>query len=75
MDGIATSRFVEDGSFVKIDNITLGYSLPKDLVQSIGMSQFRIFTTVQNAFIFTKYTGIDPELEINGVDFLSLIHI
>jgi Outer membrane receptor proteins, mostly Fe transport len=69
MDGIATSRFVEDGSFVKIDNITLGYSLPKDLVQSIGMSQFRIFTTVQNAFIFTKYTGIDPELEINGVDF------
>lgn len=69
MDGIATSRFVEDGSFVKIDNITLGYSLPKDLVQSIGMSQFRIFTTVQNAFIFTKYTGIDPELEVNGVDF------
>jgi len=69
MDGIATSRFVEDGSFVKIDNITLGYSLPKDLVQSIGMGQFRIFTTVQNAFIFTKYTGIDPELEVNGVDF------
>lgn len=69
MDGVATSRFVEDGSFVKIDNISLGYSLPKDLVQTLGMSQFRIFTTVQNAFIFTKYTGIDPELEVNGVDF------
>ncbi len=69
MDGVATSRFVEDGSFVKIDNVSLGYTLPKDLAGTFGLSGFRIFTTVQNAFVFTKYTGIDPELEVNGVDF------
>lgn len=69
MDGVATSRFVEDGSFIKIDNISLGYSLPKNIIESTGLSQFRIYTTVQNAFIFTKYSGIDPELEVNGVDF------
>lgn len=68
-DGVATSRFVEDGSFVKIDNISLGYTLPKELINSLGLSGFRIFTTVQNAFTFTKYTGIDPEMEVNGVDF------
>lgn len=72
MDGVAISRFVEDGSFVKIDNISLGYSLPKDVIGSIGLSQMRIFTTVQNAFIFTKYKGIDPEMEVSGVDFTSV---
>ena len=68
-DNVATSRFVEDGSFVKIDNISLGYTLPKDLISQLGLSGFRIFTTVQNAFTFTKYKGIDPELEVSGVDF------
>lgn len=68
-DGVATSRFVEDGSFVKIDNISLGYTLPKDLISQLGLSGFRVFTTLQNAFTFTKYTGIDPELEVSGVDF------
>ena len=68
-DGVATSRFVEDGSFVKIDNISLGYTLPKDLISELGLSGFRIFTTLQNAFTFTKYKGIDPEMEVNGVDF------
>lgn len=71
MDGVATSRFVEDGSFIKVDNISLGYSLPKDAIQSIGLSQVRVFTTLQNAFIFTKYSGIDPEMESNGVDFYT----
>ena len=68
-DGVATSRFVEDGSFVKIDNISLGYTLPTELINSLGLSGFRVFTTLQNAFTFTKYTGIDPEMEVNGVDF------
>ncbi len=69
MDGVATSRFVEDGSFVKIDNVSLGYTIPKELTETIGLTGFRIFTTLQNAFTFTKYTGIDPEMEVNGVDY------
>ncbi|QYQ96157.1 SusC/RagA family TonB-linked outer membrane protein [Riemerella anatipestifer] len=69
MEGVATSRFVEDGSFIKIDNINFGYSLPKDLVNSFGMTNLRIFASVQNAFVFTKYSGMDPELEVNGVDY------
>ncbi|WPC11757.1 TonB-dependent receptor [Riemerella anatipestifer] len=60
---------MEDGSFIKIDNINFGYSLPKDLVNSFGMTNLRIFASVQNAFVFTKYSGMDPELEVNGVDY------
>jgi TonB-dependent starch-binding outer membrane protein SusC len=63
--GVATSRFVEDGDFIRIQNIILGYSLPNNLLQKTGnfkLSSVRIFAQVQNAFTFTKYTGIDPEL-------------
>jgi hypothetical protein len=52
--------FVEDASFVRIQNIQLGYSLPEDLLQKIGMSKVRIYTSVNNAFTFTKYKGFDP---------------
>ena len=52
--------FVEDASFVRIQNIQLGYSLPEDLLEKIGMSKVRIYTSVNNAFTFTKYKGFDP---------------
>lgn len=66
--GQATSRFVEDGSFFRIQNIILGYSLPKSLLNkaNIGISNVRVFGQIQNAFTFTKYKGLDPELNANG---------
>ncbi|MBO0935684.1 TonB-dependent receptor [Fibrella sp. HMF5335] len=65
--GQAISRFVESGDFVRIQNISLGYNLPKSL---FGTGQYirsvRVFAQMQNAFTFTKYTGLDPELNANG---------
>jgi TonB-linked SusC/RagA family outer membrane protein len=52
--------FVEDASFIRIQNIQLGYSLPADVISAIGMSKFRIYASVNNAFTFTNYEGFDP---------------
>lgn len=56
------SYAVEDGSFLRLNNVTLGYSLPKKWISSIGMSKLRIYATVYNAFLWTKYSGYDPEV-------------
>lgn len=65
--GNAISRFVEDGDFVRIQNIIISYNLPKDLLKKTGqfnVTGVRLFAQVQNAFTFTRYSGIDPELGI-----------
>ena len=65
-DNVALSdRYVENASFLRMDNITLGYTFPKWLD---GKASLRLFTGVQNAFVITKYTGIDPEITNGGVD-------
>ena len=66
---VANSRFVEKGDFVKIDNITLGYNFNPDMLSTIGLQRLRIYAQAQNTFIFTKYKGIDPEMESAGVDY------
>lgn len=53
---------VEDGSFLRLNNISLGYSLPKKWISKLYMTKFRIYATVYNAFLWTKYTGYDPEV-------------
>ena len=53
--------YVEDGDFLKIQNITLGYDF-KQLWSTAPFSQARIYTTVQNLFTFTNYSGMDPEI-------------
>ena len=67
-NGQAISRFVESGDFVRIQNISLGYTIPKTLFGKgkSPISSLRLFAQVQNAFTFTKYTGLDPELNSNG---------
>lgn len=52
---------VEDGSFIRINNITLGYSLPAELLGKLKISKFRIYGTVNNIATITNYTGYDPE--------------
>ncbi|MEP6262299.1 MAG: TonB-dependent receptor [Gillisia sp.] len=64
----AYTRFVEDADFIKLDNITLGYTLPSEVSQRIGMSKFRVYAQAQNVWIITDYSGADPEMEIAGVD-------
>ena len=64
----ATTRFVEDGDFVSLDNVSLGYSLSSSLSRRIGISNARFFVQAQNVAILTKYKGLNPEMETLGVD-------
>jgi len=53
---------VEDGSFLRLNNVTLGYNLPQKLISKFGLSQFRVYANGTNLFIWTKYSGYDPEV-------------
>lgn len=55
-----SSFYVEDASFLRIQNIQIGYSLPDSVLERIGFSKIRLYTTVNNAFTFTNYKGFDP---------------
>ena len=62
---VLSDMFVENASFLRMDNITLGYTFPKWLG---GKASLRLFAGVQNAFVITNYSGLDPEIANNGVD-------
>lgn len=63
-----SDRFVEDGSYLRIKNVTLGYTLPRAISQRAKMSSARVYISCQNLATFTKYTGFDPEVPANGID-------
>jgi TonB-dependent starch-binding outer membrane protein SusC len=62
-----SDRYVEDGSFVKIKNIQLGYTFPKSTIKNL-FSSLRVYLQVKNAATFTKYTGYDPEISGGVLD-------
>lgn len=57
---------VEDGSFLRINNVTLGYTFSKKLLQRLNIQKLRIYSTVNNLHLFTKYSGFDPEVSTRG---------
>ena len=57
------SWWVEDGSFIRGQNFILGYTFPTAMLQRVHMSRLRIYASVQNLFVITKYTGYDPEVD------------
>lgn len=69
------SDIIEDGSFLRINNISLGYTLPKEWLKKSKISNLRIYFTAYNLYVFTKYSGYDPEVSVlnnaitRGVDF------
>ena len=60
------SQWVEDGSYLSVKNITLGYTLP--LKNNLALKNLRVFGSVQHALIWTKYSGINPEISLNGLN-------
>jgi hypothetical protein len=66
-----TSYAIEDGSFLRVNNVTLGYTLPKKTLQAIKISNLRVFGTVNNLATLTKYTGFDPEVNTRRSDPLT----
>ena len=61
---ITHSYFIEDGSFLRCSDITVGYTLPKKLTQKIGISKARFYASASNLFIITGYSGYDPEVDV-----------
>ena len=63
-----SDRYVEDGSYLRIKNVTLGYTLPKKVLTKIKMENVRLYMNVQNLYTFTKYQGYDPEVGASTQD-------
>jgi TonB-linked SusC/RagA family outer membrane protein len=60
-----SDRYVEDGSFLRLKQITMGYNLSKELISKIGLKECKLNLTISNLLTFTKYTGQDPEVNIS----------
>ena len=60
--GGGTGVYFENASFIRVKDITLGYDLPKELVDRTGLSRLRLYATGRNLFTLTKFGGLDPEL-------------
>lgn len=74
-----SSRFVEDGSYLRVKNAVLGYTVPSSIAGKMGFSSLRVYVQAQNLFTFTDYSGFDPEVNYagdtsvtRGVDFYTL---
>lgn len=61
-NGTTSTWHVEDGSYLRIKNITLGYTLPKNVLRKLYVEKVRIYSSVQNPITFTKYQGYNPEV-------------
>jgi TonB-linked SusC/RagA family outer membrane protein len=63
-----SDRFVEDGSYLRLKNISLGYTFTKAQIQRAHLSKARVYVSLQNFLTITNYTGFDPEVSRNGQD-------
>lgn len=57
-----SDRFVESGSFLRIQNVNIGYNLPKKFIEHIKLNRLKVYVSGQNLYVFTKYKGLDPEV-------------
>ncbi len=63
---VFSSRVIEDGSFLRIKDVVLGYSFPKSLLKKISIDKLRVFVSAQNLVTFTSYSGYDPEVSVRN---------
>lgn len=66
INGTAYSSFIEDGSYFRISNVTLGYELPTRVKKNIGLKSCRVYAAVDNLHVFTKYSGYDPDVSVGN---------
>ena len=57
-----SDRYIEDGSYIRLKNISLGYTFPKKMIKSLGLESLRVYTNIQNLVTITGYDGYDPEI-------------
>ncbi len=76
-NNVISSRIIEDGSFLRLKTVTLGYTLPKAAITKAGLSNARVYLAAQNLWTWTNYSGYDPEVSVRnsaltpGLDFSS----
>ena len=63
---VVSDLYIQDGSYLRLKNLTLGYTLPRNLTQKIGISRLRVYAMAENLFTWTKYWGFDPEIGTSG---------
>ena len=63
-----STRYIEDGSYLRIKNVTLGYTFPKRWMQKANFDNIRVYCNIQNLYTFTKYSGYDPEVGASTQD-------
>ncbi|MEP6573010.1 MAG: TonB-dependent receptor [Gemmatimonadota bacterium] len=61
-----SSRFIEDGSYWRMQNVTLGYQLPGSFAGTVGFQRARLYISAQNLFTSSKFTGYNPDVNSNG---------
>ena len=63
-----STRYIENGSYLRIKNVTLSYNIPKDILKSLWLNSARVYVSAENLYTFTKYSGFDPEVGVTGID-------
>ena len=63
---VMNSYFVEDGSFLRCTDVTIGYTLPRSIMKKIGIEKIRAYVSASNLFILTSYSGYDPEVDVQS---------
>lgn len=64
-----STRFIEDGSYLRLKNLSFGYSVPKAWIEKVSMTTAKIYISCENLLTFTKYSGFDPEVSVTGIDY------
>jgi len=64
-NAMPSSRFLEDGAYVRLKNVQIGYTLPANTLKAIGLSQVRVYASSSNLLTLTKYSGLDPEMTVS----------
>ena len=59
---VMSDRFLESASFLRLQNVRLGYNLPVEWAQYVKMNHLKVYVSGQNLYVFTKYSGLDPEV-------------
>jgi TonB-dependent starch-binding outer membrane protein SusC len=67
---VVSSDFIESAAYLRMNTLTIGYTLPTSLVKRVGLSNFRVYATAGNLFCITGYSGLDPDVNtrdnVNG---------
>ncbi len=66
MVGLLVDKYLESGNFLRLRNLSIGYTLPSNIAKKVAMKNARVYFTATNLFTLTKYTGLNPEVSIGG---------